>query len=714
MRPVTEEQKRAYMTGTQKYLTLRFSDGTTLTGQGQNSQINEGSMKLEQTLCDDEQIHFGYCNAASFEVQIVASSKRYKGLYVYPTISSNNVSFTLGKFRIENDELTDDRYYRTLVCYDQMIDLMNDDVSDWYAGLNFPMTLKNFRDNLFTYFNGKYGVTQAPLKDQTGSLAKLPNDDMIVQRTLDYQGGEEGDLGYTTNMNGLLMLEKICEINGCFGCINEDGLFEYRFLSYDEKLYPANDLFPANDLYPIGASDVIGGDPDDVEASYIQASLVWQEYNYHAITRVQVHQTANDIGAVVGTAGNDYEVFDNFLVYGMDAQPLETVATNLLNRIKKTTPYTPARVSVRGRPWVQTGDLIDVLCRGKTISFPVLQRTMTGITALKDEYEAKGQEYFTFNVTGTNHEFYGILQKTFEITKNVNGMRAVATAFYADQTQFNSEISQTAEQIQTQVTANYNNQQIFNSSITQRADSISLEVSQQGDDIESLQSSIALVPNQITLAVDSATTHAAIVAKINDNTSQVLINADKINMTGYVTFTSLSNPQSQTFIDGANIKTQTINANCIRAGQLKATNDRSIFNLDDGNLYMNSGDIYVGDSNNRAHIRSLVGAFLVETKEGGLSTFTEVGSFYCDNGESLLCSKNVHLDVRGGSYENNQLSSDDDGYMIVHSNTGIKFEGDMYSNGYEGQTGYYYVTNSSGQTASFRFEHGLMVGTSGF
>ena len=516
MRTVTDEQREAYMTGAQKYLTLRFSDGTILSGEGVNSPINEGSMTLEQTLCDEEQIHFGLCNAASFSVQIVAEDKRYKGLFVYPTITSNDVSFTLGKFRIENDELTDDRYYRTLTCYDQMTDLMNDDVSNWYADLTFPMTLKQFRNSLFTYFNNKYGVSQAPIHIQGQLVANLPNDDMMVDRTLDFQGEIAGDMNFTTSMNGQLMLERICEINGCFGCINEDGQFEYRFLTYDEQLYPADDLYPANDLYPIGGVETFGGDPDDVEANYIQASLVWQEYNYQPITRVQIHQTENDIGAVVGESGNDYEVYDNFLVYGMDAAPLETVATNLLNVLKKTISYTPARIAVRGRPWIQTGDLLEAVCRGQTICFPLLHRTMSGITALKDEYEAQGKEYYDFEVTGVNHEIYGVLRKTYEITKTVNGLNAVAT--------LNSD--------------NY-------SRLWQTATEVGVEVTGKID-------------------------RAYLCAMINkDDTSDITISASRINLDGYVTFENLAHNNGKTVIDGGNIRTGTISGDRIYGGVIR-------------------------------------------------------------------------------------------------------------------------------------------------
>ena len=688
MIPVTDQQKQAYMTGTQKYLTLRFSDGTTLTGQGANSQINEGSMKLEQTLCDEEQLHFGRCNAASFSVQIVASAKRYKGLFVYPTITSNDVSFTLGKFRIDNDELTDDRYYRTLKCYDQMTDLMTDDVSDWYANIHLPMTLKSFRDSLFSYFNTKYGVTQAPLRTQAGLLAKLPNDDMIVQRTLDYGGeGGDGDLSYTTNMNGQLMLEKICEINGCFGVINEDGQFEYRFLMYDEKLYPADDLYPANDLYPIGATDIIGGDPDDVEANFIQASLMWQEYEYQPITKVQVHQTENDVGAIVGEDGNDYEVYDNFLVYGMDSTPLQTVAQNLLDTIKKTISYTPAKVSVRGRPWVQTGDLLDVVCRGRTVTFPLLNRTMSGITALKDEYEAKGQEYFTFNVTESNHEFYGILQKTYEITKNVNGLRAYARQVNTDLTTFESEITQTAEQIQTRVSTDEG----YISTLTQRCDSINLSVS-------------------------SSESAANIVAAINAAGSTVKISADHITLTGYVTFENLRT-SGQTEINGGNIMTNTLvasqvvtawnNGNAsvsLDANGLHAygtTFDGGGVEISDGSVHVGTigGTHWLGNESYKGIAFNLDRGFMTWGYNGGSGSTYYVKLIYDSTGGAGNLADSLNLGCQLDCHNNTVRNAD---FKDISGDGVSAVSGEKIC----------WVMGSNGQSYQLTFREGILVGTS--
>ena len=216
----------------------------------------------------------------------------------------------------------------------------------------------------------------------------------------------------------------------------------------------------------------------------------------------------------------------------MGAPELQTVAENILNTIKKTIAYTPARVAVRGRPWLQTGDLLEVVCRGRTIMFPMLQRVMSGITALKDEYEAQGQEYFSFDITETNHEIYGILRKTFEITKNVDGLRTYAV-----------EID--------------HNFQTFTSTLWQTA-------------------------REIGASVDDGLTRALIVALINDDhSSSVEISADNINLNGYVTFHNLETP-GETVINGSNIVTGTLDADLIRTGTITNASGNFVLDVETG------------------------------------------------------------------------------------------------------------------------------------
>lgn len=154
----------------------------------------------------------------------------------------------------------------------------------------------------------------------------------------------------------------------------------------------------------------------------------------------------------------------------------------------------------------------------------------------------------------------------------------------------------------------YTTTEYVNSSIEMKADEIISmvtggdglsQITQRIDSIEGLvknedgTSKIEQNADKIELVVtESGQVHSAnIIAAINEDTSEVTISADKINLDGYVTFTRLGTyiepevpeegegtegeeptepvePQDTTFIHGGNIRTGTINADKIVAGSL--------------------------------------------------------------------------------------------------------------------------------------------------
>ncbi|MBR3468617.1 MAG: hypothetical protein IKH28_02865 [Lachnospiraceae bacterium] len=68
---------------------------------------------------------------------------------------------------------------------------------------------------------------------------------MIVTKTLDQKELTGGKVAYC-----------ICEINGCFGHINRDGLFEYVFLDeLGRKILPSHTLYPSNFIFPSAGNE---------------------------------------------------------------------------------------------------------------------------------------------------------------------------------------------------------------------------------------------------------------------------------------------------------------------------------------------------------------------------------------------------------------------------------------------------------------------------
>ena len=62
-----------------------------------------------------------------------------------------------------------------------------------------------------------------------------------------------------------------------------------------------------------------------------------------------------------------------------------------------------------------------------------------------------------------------------------------------------------------------------------------------------------------------------IISKINQSPESITIQANKVNLTGYVTFTNLSTP-GQTIIDGGNITTGTVDASVVNVSNINADN----------------------------------------------------------------------------------------------------------------------------------------------
>lgn len=167
------------------------------------------------------------------------------------------------------------------------------------------------------------------------------------------------------------------------------------------------------------------------------------------------------------------------------------------------------------------------------------------------------------------------------------------TQFYT-KAETNSIISQTSQSIDLSVNeklSNYSTTNEMNSAITLKAGEITNSVASTYATKTSLiemnnaiTQKVNDVENELSLEVSKKVnntdyTHAKIVAKINDSTSSVLIEANKINLTGYLTISSASNTYASksslssgtTTINGACITTGIINAQYLDTSKINAT-----------------------------------------------------------------------------------------------------------------------------------------------
>lgn len=437
-----------------------------------NSEIHFEQFELKEILCDDDYLTFGQCNASQlkFKISNVFTSMIGKQINVSAVINGHtDTPFVFGKYRVISDKPTDDKRYRNVTAYDAIYDIGEAEVSSWYNGLKFPLKLKQFRDSFFAYF----GVEQVE--------TTLPNDNMEVAETIK-----------PSELSGQTVMEAICSINGCFGHINHDGKFEYVFLKeMISGLYPRKGLYPQKGLYPRKGSEkekVTGGK---------YKSVKYEDFVCQKVTKVQIRQSENDIGAVypdteITENDNSYILQDNFLVYGMGADALETVAKNLYEVIK-VVKYRPYNCEKIGNPCLSLGEAVNVYTAKEIIESYVLSRTYKGIQQPKDTISASGKSpKYSKQVNGINKSIIQLRGKTNELERNVEETRSEIKDVESG---LDTKITQNAGKIEAEAKRATDTEVELAAAISLQADQIKLKVS-KGD----VSSQLSIESGQVSIS----------------------------------------------------------------------------------------------------------------------------------------------------------------------------------------------------------------------
>lgn len=340
-----------------------------------NTMLHSESFQLEESICSDDTLLFGSCEASCvrFRVSNIINALKGKQITVDMAIEGEETPFRFGTYKVLEDKPTADRSWRDVTAYDAMFDIIHANVTTWYNGLSFPMTLKQFRDSFFNHL----GITQ-----ETVALA---NDSMTVIKTVE-----------PTELSGKQVVNAICEINGTFGHIGRDNKFHYiEFKEQWDTLLPSNDLFPADNLYPSNSNSY------QLTGSYISAE--YEDFETAVISGVRFKRSGDDGDTVtlVGTANNVYSITDNFLVFDKSNSELETIGTNFLSKVRNAT-YRPFKAEAKGNPCLEVGDNVRLNTQRMIINSFLWQRTLSGIQALRDTIETGGTEKYEDNMNSLN------------------------------------------------------------------------------------------------------------------------------------------------------------------------------------------------------------------------------------------------------------------------------------------------------------------------
>lgn len=398
-----------------------------------NSMLEIGTFALEESLCSESELKFGACeaNCVKFTARNTAGNIIGKAISIEETIDGDSENpMPYGVFKVASDVPTADRTKRQITAYDAMYDIINTDVKSWYAGLSFPMTLKQFRDSFFA----NLGIAQVE--------TSLVNDSMTVNKTIvATQTDDSSAVTEESSISGKTVVTAICEINGCFGNINREGKFEYVFLkAITSALYPAEDLFPSDNLFPSDANT------ESMTGHYI--TFDYEDFQSKAITQLEIKTSEDNAGAIVGTAGNNYSITGNFLVSDKTGAELEQIANNLLP-IMKQAVYTPIKsCTCVGNPCLTLGEPIRFNTTREIVETYLLQRTLTGVQSKRDSISAQGTQTHSVKVNSIRDTIESVQRRTGKLERNADHLQST----YEDlEEQTSSKFEQTANSIAAEV-----------------------------------------------------------------------------------------------------------------------------------------------------------------------------------------------------------------------------------------------------------------------
>lgn len=453
-----------------------------------DDMIHTDTLEITESLCTQQDLDFGACESAKME--IVVSGDKYirpryprDGLYphdgLYPADSLVGREFALiesfystdriyphnglypggslypskdivrGIFIVDSVPREDDKDTRRIIAYDRMA-RFNQDVSDWYEGLIFPLKLKHFRAGLCSYV----GIPEVP--------ADLANDDLIVEKTLN-----------TETLNGFDLIRYVCQINGVFGNVNHSGEFRYVTISKKEKVA-------------------------DTITRY--KSVESEEYVVPNIDAVKIRQEEGDIGgASPGGGKNFYIIEGNILAFGKTTAQLNDIASRVKNVVSGL-EYRPATIVGNGAPWYEMGDRIRVKTSEGDINTIIMYRTSSGIQGPEDTIESTGSQELSqpFNVESQIIQAKGLVAK-LKLT-----VEEVSSELIDFENQTSSKFMQTAEQISMEVKRATKAEEQLSSRIVITAEQITSEVTRAKGEELKLSSRITQTAGKIESEVTRA------------------------------------------------------------------------------------------------------------------------------------------------------------------------------------------------------------------
>ena len=403
---VTDATKNAYYDDTLlKTLIITFPNkNVTFTGD----DILGESVKLIEKIETERSLTFKGCIASKFTFKVADNVIDLRGEYLEATIQAGETEVIplFSGYVDDQDNETREDIVTTFTCYDPLYMIGSKNMQSWVDGLSFPVTVRNFRNSLFS----NLGITQ--------EARTLINDNLTISANFK---------SFVDAPSATDIMKWICQLNGVYGQYGRDKKFHYRELNaLSEGTYPAEDLYPGEDTFPSAENAGVTINTSD----YV--SLTYEPYTTDYITKVVIIDGGGLDQGQAGVEGNTFIVQDNPIAFNVNMQ---SAARALLAKINVVNHIPVIKMKCVGLPYVECGDTFLSYTRKNVCRSYVLQRTLSGIQALFDEYSSDSdKDYPPYKATTksmTNADRKKILQIQSDIVR-IDGK------IIADEAEFNT------------------------------------------------------------------------------------------------------------------------------------------------------------------------------------------------------------------------------------------------------------------------------------
>ena len=300
-------------------------------------------------------------------------------------------------------------------------------------------------------------------------------------------------------------------------------------------------------------------------SKYINITMA--DYIIDPIDKLQIQSTFDDIGYVVGTGSNTYIITENPLVFSSENDiQVKLIALYMLDELKTIT-YTPMKFSTYNDFGIEVGDILTI--NGKTCY--VMKKT---INASGCEFECVGNKRRETQKTEQNSAITALNNKTNELVRTVDETKSTITSIQGSITNIEDEQGNITSQMATITTEQ--------SEIKQTAQGLTSTVSSIQTSLQNLDGEVETLSSTVSTVQQTATGLTSTVTQQGETISQIRQDLDKIDISGYVTFTDLKTSGSTT-INGSNITTGYISADRISGGTIDA-DTINVSNLNAANL----------------------------------------------------------------------------------------------------------------------------------